>query len=96
MIHGEEFFDLMMSSYKMEMKAPKEYQKEELASLDAPLLIVASCNDIFFPADRVFNRSKEIFKGKITFIEIDSKHLPGQETMDDICRQTIEFFEKDR
>ena len=90
-----EFFDLMMSSYKMELKAPKEYQKEELAKLDAPLLIVASVNDIFFPADRVFSRSKEIFKGNITFAKIDSKHLPGKEAMDDICAQTIDFFEKD-
>lgn len=91
-----EFFDLMMSSYKMELKAPKEYSREELARLDAPLLIVASDNDIFFPADRVFSRSKEIFKSHITLVEIDSKHLPSQETMDDICSQTIEFFEKDR
>ena len=68
-----EFFDLMMSSYKMELKAPKEYCKEELAGLDAPLLIVASRRDIFFPADRVFNRSKEIFKSRITLVEIDSK-----------------------
>ena len=59
-----EFFDLMMSSYKMEMKSPKEYSKEDMALLDAPLLIVASDNDIFFPADRVFGRAKEIFEQK--------------------------------
>ncbi len=37
-----EFFDLMMSSYKMEMKSPKEYSKKEMAAFKAPLLIMAS------------------------------------------------------
>lgn len=26
-------------------------------------------------------------------VEIDSKHLPSDETMVDVCKRTIEFFE---
>ena len=89
-----EFFDLMMSSYKMEMRSPREYKKEELARLDAPLLIVASDNDIFFPADRVFARAKEIFKGPVTTVRIDSKHLPSEEAMTRICGQTSAFLKE--
>lgn len=87
-----EFFDLMMSAYKMELKAPKEYGKDELASFNAPLLIIASRGDIFFPADKVFKRAKEIFNGLIITVETDSKHLPTEEAMVGICKMAKEFF----
>ncbi len=88
-----EFFDIMMSSYKMEMRPPKEYKQKEMTSFTSPLLIIASENDIFFPAGKVFTKAKEIFAGPITTVEIDSKHLPSDETMVDVCKRTIEFFE---
>ncbi|MBP1584333.1 MAG: alpha/beta hydrolase [Lachnospiraceae bacterium] len=88
-----EFFDIMMSSYKMEMRPPREYKKREMISFKAPLLIIASEKDIFFPAGRVFNKAGKIFAGPVTMVEIDSKHLPSDETMVDVCKRTIEFFE---
>ncbi|WP_027216752.1 alpha/beta fold hydrolase [Butyrivibrio fibrisolvens] len=54
-----EFFDIMMSSYKMEMRPPREYKKREMISFKAPLLIIASEKDIFFPAGRVFRRARK-------------------------------------
>ena len=87
-----EFFDIMMSSYKMEMRPPREYKKREMISFKAPLLIIASENDIFFPAGRVFRRAREIFAGPITTIEIDSKHLPSDEIMVDVCKRAIVFL----
>jgi pimeloyl-ACP methyl ester carboxylesterase len=87
-----EFFDIMMSSYKMEMRPPREYKKKEMISFTSPLLIIASENDIFFPASRVFCKAREIFAGPITTVEIDSKHLPSEETMIDVCKRTKEFF----
>ena len=89
-----EFFDLMMSSYKMEMKAPREYKREELADFNAPLLIIASEKDIFFPASKVFKKANEIFSGTKTTVEIDSKHLPSEEIMVDVCKKTKEFFQQ--
>ena len=87
-----EFFDIMMSSYKMEMRPPREYKKKELISFTSPLLIIASENDIFFPASRVFRKAREMFAGSVTTVEIDSKHLPSDETMIDVCKRTKEFF----
>ena len=81
-----------MSSYKMELRSPKGYGKEDMASLEAPLLIIASRRDIFFPADRVFSKAKKIFKCAMTTVEIDSKHLPSEEAMIGICKQAIEFL----
>ena len=88
-----EFFGLMMYSYKMEMKPPKEYTKKELSAFKAPLLIMASQNDIFFPADKVFSKAKKIFAGPVTTVEIDSKHLPSDEVMVEVCRWAKMFFE---
>ena len=87
-----DFFDIMMSSYKMEMKPPKEYKAKELEAFMAPVLIIASEQDIFFPADKVFAKAVKIFKGPVATSTIDSLHLPSEETMADVCRQTIAFF----
>ena len=86
------FFDIMMSGYKMEMRPPMEYKKEEMISFTSPLLIIASENDIFFPAGRVFKKAGEIFAGPVTTVEIDSKHLPSYEVMFDVCKRAKEFF----
>ena len=87
-----EFFDLMMSSYKMEMRSPKEYNKKELKDFDSPVLLIASNKDIFFPANRVFKKAEKIFTGPIKQMKIDSKHLPSQEVMKDVCNAITEFL----
>ncbi len=87
-----EFFDIMMSSYKMEMKPPREYKAKELESFTSPLLIIASDRDIFFPADKVFKKAEKIFKGPVTTMKIDSLHLPDEDTMEEVCKKTADFF----
>ena len=87
-----EFFDIMMSSYKMEMKPPREYKAKELDSFTSPLLIIASDRDIFFPAGKVFAKAEKIFKGPVTTMKIDSLHLPDDATMEEVCKKTAEFF----
>ena len=63
-----------------------------MKTFETPLLIIASGKDIFFPADRVFKSAEEIFKGPITKLEIDSKHLPSETVMAEICRLTLEYL----
>lgn len=87
-----EFFDLMMSSYKMEMRPPKEYKKEELEKFDSPVIIFASNEDIFFPADKVFLKAGKILKIKPKTCLISGKHLPSASTMSFVCNEIIEFF----
>ena len=91
-----EFFDLMMSSYKMELKPPKKYSRKEMRNFKSPLLIIASDNDIFFPAERVLSKAKKIFNCSITTFKINSKHLPSEKTMTSICKLTINFFDGEK
>lgn len=89
-----EFLDLMMSSYKMEMRAPKEFSRKELEKFHSDLIIFASNDDIFFPAIKVFVKAEKIFNGKVETYLIEGKHLPAEDTMKYVCEQTMEFFEK--
>ena len=54
----EEFFKLMMSSYKMEMKPPREFNKNDLKNFIAPVILFASDDDIFSPAKKSIPKSK--------------------------------------
>lgn len=90
----EEFLHLMMSGYKMEMRAPKEYKAQELSSFLAPVLVIASKNDVFFPAEKVFLRLPELFKGSIDTITIEDRHLPSKQTMVELCSDILSFFER--
>lgn len=89
-----EFLDLMMSSYKMEMRAPKEFSRKELEKFHSDLIIFASNDDIFFPAIKVFVKAEKIFNGKVETDLIEGKHLPAKDTMKYVCEKTMEFFEK--
>lgn len=90
-----EFFDVMMSSYKMEMRPPKEYHKKELCRFKAPLLIIASNSDIFFPADKVFKKAVGLFAGRVKTELIESKHLPSEAVMKKVCEQVAGFFKNE-
>ena len=86
-----EFLDLMMSSYKMEMRAPREYKKDELANFTSPILVIASSDDVFFPDVAVFPTADKIFAGEVKKMRISGKHLPSQKTMADVCKAIVDF-----
>lgn len=89
-----EFFELMMSSYKMEMRPPKEYKRKELNNFKSPVIIFASDEDIFFPANKVFKKADSLFQIKPQKYNISGKHLPSNSTMVDICEKIYHFFEE--
>lgn len=89
-----EFFDLMMSSYKMEMRAPREYRRKELEQFNSEVIIFASNEDIFFPAKKVFLKAKEILKKEPQIYLISGNHLPSEKAMTYVCQKTLDFFEQ--
>jgi len=86
-----EFFELMMSSYKMEMRTPKFFKKDDLIKFTSPVLIIASSEDIFFPAAAVFIKAEKMFAGEIKKMSILGKHLPSTSVMADVCKAIIDF-----
>ena len=91
-VQTSRFFDLMMSSYKMEMRPPREFKKEQLKRFHAPVMIFASDEDIFFPAYRVFPQAVRILPEKPQLCRIRGNHLPSEKTMASVCRRIERFF----
>lgn len=84
---------LINGKIRLQKSGKSEYSKKEMVAFKAPLLIMASPNDIFFPANKVFSKAKKIFSGPVTTVEIDSKHLPSDEVMVEVCQRAKDFFE---
>ena len=76
------------------MRSPREYKKDELSNFTAPVLIIASSEDVFFPDYKVFPKADKIFAGKIEKMKITGKHLPSQKTMAEVCKAIIAFDNK--
>lgn len=81
-INGEflEFCDVMLRDYKIEMRGPKEFTREELKNFTAPTFVIAAKNDIFFPADKVIPKAKAMFCNLVKVEYIDGGHLSSKST----------------
>lgn len=60
--------------------------------IKAPLFIIASNEDIFFPANKVFAKAKKLFQNVIITKTIEGNHLPSQKTMNTICKEITAFL----
>lgn len=87
-----EFFRLMMSGYKMEMRPPKEFRKSELKDFSSEVIVFASDEDIFFPAYKVFPKAKKLFRNRPLTYRINGKHLPSESTMLNVCNIIKHFL----
>jgi hypothetical protein len=76
----------------MEMKPPREFNREDLKRFRSPVILFASDDDIFFPADKVFSRAKEIFINQPELCRITGNHLPSSDTMSFVCGRIKDFF----
>lgn len=54
-----EFFNLILTSYKMELRSPREFKRSEMLNFNAPLFIIPARQDIFFPQNRYCQRQKK-------------------------------------
>lgn len=87
-----DFFHIMLTDYKMEMRAPREFSAKEMEQFKAPLFIIASNEDIFFPANRVFTKADKMFKNIKIKKTISDKHLPAPSTMNILCGEITSFL----
>jgi pimeloyl-ACP methyl ester carboxylesterase len=91
----KERIELLQAIFKytnINQKMPRLAYNGELDDLTSPIMVVASKNDILFPASRVIPRAKEIFPN-LTYTEtIDSLHEPTKKLHDHIQRISTSFF----
>ncbi|MFX0015959.1 MAG: alpha/beta hydrolase, partial [Candidatus Hermodarchaeota archaeon] len=91
----EERIELLQALFKhvrINTKMPRPAKKEELESFLAPTVIIASKNDILFPASKVIPRAKEIFPNLVYTEILEGIHEPTEEEYKIIHQKAIEFF----
>jgi pimeloyl-ACP methyl ester carboxylesterase len=89
-----EFFNLILTAYRMELRSPREFKKSEMSRFNASLFIICAKQDIFFPPNKIFLRAKKIFNCSIVEKIIEGKHLPSQSTMRKVCDYIEVFLNK--
>ncbi len=82
---------------KLETQMPRFATKEELIDFKAPTLVLAGKKDIFFPANKILPRTKEIIPNLIAAESLQGcRHFPSRETLHYINDRTRIFLRENR
>lgn len=79
---------------RLEQEMPKLTEKDELLHYDAPTLIIAGKNDIFFPGEKLKQVADEIISNLITYKTLDMGHYPSEDHLVEINEEIISFLDK--
>jgi pimeloyl-ACP methyl ester carboxylesterase len=86
---------LVYRHVKLDRELPRAATKEELAGYEAPMLLFAAENDLFFPANRVIPRAEEIIPNLETETLPGSRHVPSRDAFARINARTAAFLNPD-
>ncbi|MDD4707402.1 MAG: alpha/beta hydrolase, partial [Firmicutes bacterium] len=82
---------------KLETNMPRLAKKEELIKFKSPTIVIAGDKDIFFPAQRVIPRAKDIITNLVGAESIpDLGHLPSKDNLNYINDLIIRFIKKEK
>lgn len=83
----------LMRGIYLDTKIPKLLKRKNVENFDSPVYIITVSIDIFFPGDKMAERSKSLFKNlkEIHFLK-KSKHMPGKETYGEIQMKVKEWI----
>ena len=82
---------------KLETQMPRLATKEELMGFKTPTLVLAGEKDIFFPADKILPRAKEIIPNLIAAESLqESGHFPSMKTLYYINDRIRMFLKENR
>ena len=79
--------------YKLETKMPRLTSEEELKNYNAPTLVLAGEKDIFFPAEKIILRAKEIIPNLIAAECLKGEgHFPSIKNLKYINERILRFL----
>ncbi|WP_458460378.1 alpha/beta fold hydrolase [Paenibacillus sp.] len=77
----------------LEQDMPKLTEKEELVNYTSPTLLLVGEKDIFFPADKLIERAREIIPN-VKAVQYDTGHFPSQDVLTQMNREIIQFLQE--
>lgn len=81
--------------YKLETKMPRLTTEEELKNYTVPTLVLAGEKDIFFPAEKIIPRAKEIIPNLIAAECLKGEgHFPAIESLGYINERILRFLKE--
>ena len=90
------FLDVIGSIFlyvKLETKMPKLTTEDELANFKAPTMVFSSEHDIFFPAEKVNLRAKQIIPNMVAVETLKGDgHFPSKKSLILINKKIKEFI----
>ena len=72
-----EYFGHAFKHYKLDLTVPPLGSPEPLAKFDRPTLVLAADSDVYFPADAMKKRVKELFPQAVVEVLANSRHIPA-------------------
>lgn len=83
----------MMKGTKLDIRIPPLLKHKTIATFEKPIYIFAADNDIYFPGEKLINRSKIIFKNlKEAVLLKDSNHMPSKKHFEQIQQKIMEWI----
>lgn len=71
---------LIMKGVKLDTRIPKLLKKQDISHFSKPIYIIAAKNDVYFPGDKIKEKSSELFNNlKEVYLLNNSKHMPSKE-----------------
>jgi pimeloyl-ACP methyl ester carboxylesterase len=86
---------LVYRHVKLDRELPRAATREELAGYGVPTLLFAAENDLFFPAEKVIPRAKEIIPNLETEALPGSRHVPSRDAFAHINDRATAFLNPD-
>lgn len=77
---------------KLEQDMPKLTRKEELKNYAAPTLVISGKQDVFFPENKLADKTHKIISNLVDFKSYEMGHFPSQEHLVNINEDIIAFL----
>ena len=70
---------VMMKGVKLDTRIPTLLKASDVKKFDKPVYVISAENDVYFPGEKVINRSAELFSNlQETYLLKDSNHMPSE------------------
>lgn len=83
----------MMHGIKLDTRIPKLLKPKDVSHFNNPVYIITASKDIYFPSEKIINRSKHLFKNlKEIYVLKGSKHMPSRKYYSELQQKIKEWI----